>query len=187
MKIKNKPIILSICILLLSLTACSANENTIEGKYINTLDNSIYYTFSDDGTYLTNDVWDMPIDSSEGSYTITGNGLILYANSDEDYSMNLGIIYKDYICSVWEGTLPENYSDKTLSKQLIDGFILTFTFNEDKNYEFTVISDKNETVFTENGIYSINNDKVVCENNSGETSEFINGDDKIYCIEYVKE
>lgn len=186
MKTKNTTVILFIGILLLSLTSCSTNKTTIDGKYINVLDESIYYNFSSDNSYSTNNAWDMPIDSSSGSYTITDNELILYANDNEDYSMNLGFVYKDYICSSWDGVLPMTDKNAFASTTLINNLILSIEFKEDNTYEYTVTSD-GEVVHTENGIYSIDNNKVVCTNEDKQTTTFINVEDNIYCIEYTKE
>lgn len=187
MKTKNTTVILFIGILLLSLTSCSTNKTTIDGKYINVLDESIYYNFSSDNSYSTNNAWDIPIDSSSGSYTITDNELILYANDNENYSMNLGFVYKDYICSSWDGVLPMADKNTSVSTNLADNLILSIEFKEDNTYEYTVTSD-GEVVHTENGTYSINNNEVVCTNKHKQTTTFINiEDNNIYCIEYVKE
>ena len=186
MKIKKATVILVIGILLLSLTSCSINKTTIDGKYINTLNESIYYEFSNDNSYSTNNACDMPIDSSSGSYTITDNELILYANNNEDYSMNLGFVYKDYICSSWGGVLPMTDKNTSVSMTLVDNLILSIEFKEDNTYVYTVTSN-GEVVHTENGTYSINNNEVVCTNEDKKVTTFVEVDDNIYCIEYVKE
>ena len=183
---RNTTVILFIGILLLNLTSCSINKATIDGKYINTLDESIYYEFSNDNSYSTNNTWDIPIDSSSGSYTITDNELILYANNNEDYSMNLGFVYKDYICSSWDGVLPMTDKSTSASMALVGNLILSIDFREDNTYEYTVTSD-GEVVHTENGTYLINNNEVVCINADKKTTTFILVDDNIYCIEYVRE
>lgn len=185
MKTKNTTVILFIGILLLSFVSCSTNKSTINGKYISVLDESIYYDFSNN-SYSTNDVWDIPINSSSGSYTITDHELILYANDNKDYSMNLGFIYKDYICSSWDGTLPIADKNTSVTMAIIDNLILSVKFEENNRYEYTVTSD-GEIVYTENGTYSINNDEVICTNEDNVNTTFINIDDKTYCIEYVKE
>ena len=186
MKTKNTTVILFIGILLLRLTSCSTNKTTIDGKYINVLDESIYYEFSNDNSYSTNNVWDIPIDSSSGSYTITDNVLILYANDNEDYSMNLGFVYKDYICSSWNGVLPMTDKNTSVSITLVDNLTLSIEFKEDNTYVYTVTSN-GEIVHTENGTYSINSNEVVCTNEDKQITTFIEVDDNIYCIEYVKE
>ena len=185
MKTKNTTVILFIGILLLSFVSCSTNKSTINGKYISVLDESIYYDFSNN-SYSTNDVWDIPINSSSGSYTITDHELFLYANDNKDYSMNLGFIYKDYICSSWDGTLPIADKNTSVTMAIIDNLILSVKFEENNRYEYTVTSD-GEVVHTENGTYSINNDEVICTNEDNVNTTFINIDDKTYCIEYVKE
>lgn len=186
MKTKNTTVILFIGILLLSLTSCSTNKTTIDGKYINVLDESIYYDFSNDNSYSTNNAWDIPIESSSGSYTIIDNELILYANDNEEYSMNLGFVYKDYICSSWDGVLPMVDKNTSVSMTLVDSLILSIEFKEDNTYEYTVTSN-GEVVCTENGAYSINSNEVVCTNEDKQITTFIEVDDSIYCIEYVKE
>ena len=186
MKTKNTTVILFIGILLLSLTSCSTNKTTIDGKYINILDESIYYEFSNDNSYLTNNVWNIPIDSTSGSYTITDNELILYANNNEDYSMNLGFVYKDYICSSWKGVLPMIDKNTSVSMTLVDSLMLSIEFKEDNTYVYTVISN-GEIKHTENGIYSINSNEVICTNEDKQITTFVEVDDNIYCIEYVKE
>lgn len=187
MKKNNTKIIISVfCFILLGLTACTSNPKAIEGKYVSTFDKSVYYIFSKDNTYTTNDAWDISIDSSSGSYAITDNTLILYANDNEDYSMNLGFVYENYICSSWEGVLPIADKSTSVSMTLVDNLILFIEFKEDNTYKYTVTSNE-EVVHTENGTYSINNKEVVCTNEDKQITTFIEVDDSIYCIEYVKE
>ena len=186
MKTKNTTIILFIGILLLSLTSCSTNKTIIDGKYINVLDKSIYYDFSNDNSYSTNNAWDIPIDSLSGSYTIIDNELILYANGSKEYSMNLGFVYKDYICSSWDGVLPMTDKNTSVSMTLVDSLILSIEFKEDNTYVYTATSNK-EVVHTENGTYSVNSNEVVCTNEDKEVTTFVEVGDNIYCIEYVKE
>ena len=185
MKTKNTTVILFIGILLLSLTSCSTNPKVIEGKYISTFDDSIYYIFSKDNTYTTNYTWDTTVDCSQGSYTITDDKITLFGNKDEKYELNIGYIYDNYIGSWWNGILSKSYENTTLTSRLGD-LNLEYNFNEDKTYEYTVTSN-GEVVHTENGTYSINNDEVICTNFENKVTTFINADNNIYCIEYIKE
>lgn len=183
---KNIIIIMFAFIILFSLTSCSTNKKTINGRYTSTIDNTIYCEFSNDGSYITNNNWDMSADSSSGSYNITDNKLVVYASGNENYSMYIGTIYNDYICSVWEGDLPEEYDNTTITNKLADDFILSFVFNKDKSYEYTVTSNNN-IVFSESGKYSISDNNVICTSNSNTTSTFFKDNNIVYCIEYIKE
>lgn len=175
----------AICFLfMLSLTACSSKQNVIKGKYIADFDDSIYYIFYEDNTYETNYDWDLSVDSSKGLYTISEGNITLY-NENGDYTYEIGCVYKDYIGSWWRGILPEAYDDVTITTELGD-LILEYNIKEDKTYEYIVTSD-GQVVHTENGMYLINNDKVICTSESDETHTFINADNRTYCIDYVKD
>ena len=195
MKIKNTIVILFICILLLSLTACDSNKKTIEGKYISIYDESNYLIFNKDGSLISN-LWtnikngeSIPQDCFR--YSIDENNIITaidttkYEGQDELNKYEIGIMYKEYICISWNGTLSNKYEDVSLINTIGD-LNLTYNLKEDKTYEYTVTSD-GEIVYTENGTYSINNDEVICTNEDNVNTTFINIDDKTYCIEYVKE
>ena len=186
MKKNNTKIIISVfCFILLGLTACTSNQKAIEGRYISTFDGSVYYIFSKDNTYTTNCEWDKTVDCSQGSYIITDNKITLFGNKDKNYELNIGYIYDNYIGSWWNGTLSNEYEDTSLTNTLGD-LNLTYNLKKDKTYEYTVTSD-GEVVHTENGTYSINNDEVICTNENKQVTTFINADNNIYCIEYVKE
>lgn len=86
---------------------------------------------------------------------------------------------------MWEGVLSITYKDTTITNILGD-MILTYNFKENKTYEYTVTSN-NKIVHTENGTYTINGKKVVCTSEEGIVTTFIGADDKVFCIEYVKE
>ena len=58
-------------------------------------------------------------------------------NSLEEYE--IGILYKDYICILWKGTLSKTYKNTTITNTLGD-LLLTYNFKEDKSYEYTVTS-----------------------------------------------
>lgn len=195
MKTKNTIVIIFIGILLLSLTACNSNKKTIEGKYVSIYDKSNYLIFNKDGS-LINSLWttiengeSMPQDCFR--YSIDENNIITaidttkYEGQDELDKYEIGIIYKEYICISWNGTLSNKYEDVSLTNTISD-LNLTYNFKKDRTYEYTVTSD-GEIVHTENGTYSINNDKVICTNEDNINTTFINIDNKTYCIEYVKE
>ena len=107
-------------------------------------------------------------------------------NDNKDYSMNLGFIYKDYICYSWDGTLPMTDKNTSVTMAISDNLILSVKFEEDNTYVYTVTSN-GEIVHTENGTYSINDNEVICTNEDNVNTTFINIYDKTYCIEYVKE
>lgn len=183
---KKNIMITCIFIILFCLTSCSTNLKTLNGKYIATFDNTIFYEFSNNGTYITNDNWDLGVDSSSGSYDITDSNIFLYASDNKDYYISLGTICDNYICSIWEGDLPEKYNNTIITNQLSNDCILSYTFNKDKSYKYTVTSNNN-IVFSESGEYSINSNKVICTNNDDTTSTFFKDNNIVYCIEYIKE
>lgn len=181
-----KKIILTIlCLICICLTACTAN-NTINGKYISCFDNNIYYTFTKENTYETNELWDFPINNSTGSYKITNDKIVLYANDDRQYQRDLGIIYNNHICSIWNGDLPITDKNKEISMTIIENLTLSIKFKEDNTYEYTITSD-GEVVNTENGTYFTEGNEVVCTNNEGNITTFFNTDNGVFCVEYTKE
>ena len=97
----------------------------------------------------------------------------------------VGILYNNYICIIWNGLLPKTYEDTTITNTLGD-LLLTYNFKEDKSYEYTVTSS-NEIVNTENGTYTVNDNEVICTKEDGVVTTFISEEDKVFCIEYVKE
>lgn len=199
MKKNNTKIIISAFgfILLLTLTACSANQKVIEGKYVSIYDESTYLDFNKNGSVVSN-MWttiengeNIPIDYFR--YSVDENNIITaidtteYEAQDTLNEYEIGIMYKEYICISWNGTLPTKYTNTVLTKEIMDvNTVLTYSFNEDKTYEYTVISNS-EVVHTENGTYSINNNEIICTSEDGQISTFINIKDNAYCIEYVKE
>lgn len=190
-----KAIISILCFLILGLTACSSNKETIVGKYINVYNESNYIVFNEDGSFIDNFL----TTTSKGNTTISDNyiyqidddGLITiidtneYEFQDSLHEYELGWLYKNYIGSLWSGTLPTKNEDTTITCVLND-FTCKYHFKDDKTYELNTVSN-NETVNTENGTYSINGDEVICTNDEGETTTFVFSDGTIYCAEYVKE
>lgn len=170
----------------LGLSACSSQTTVLNGKYISTFNNEIYYTFNEKN-YSTNNLWkDIDIiDNGNGTYIIENGKITTYVNGDYHYTFEVGYVYDKYIGSWWNGTLHKTYENTTITNTLGD-LLLTFNFKEDKSYEYTVTSN-NEIVHTENGTYTINDNEVICTSKDGVITTFISTDDKVFCIEYVKE
>lgn len=196
MKRNNTKFIISVfCFILLGLTACTSNPKAIEGKYVSIYDESDYLIFNKDGSLISS-LWttienDESIPQDCFQYSIDENNIITgidtteYEGEDELNKYEIGIIYKEYICIKWNGTLSNEYEDTELTNILGD-LILTYNLKEDKAYEYTVTSD-GEVVHTENGTYTINGKEVVCTSEEGVVTTFIGAEDKVFCIEYVKE
>lgn len=179
----------------LGLSACSSLDKKIDGKYVSIYNESSYLIFYKDGS-LQNSLWNI---TSNGNttidnsfvYTIDKDNIITAINTTEyvgQDSLNeyeIGILYKDYICILWDGILPINNTNTSVESTLGD-LTLIFNFKEDKSYEYTVTSN-NEIVHTENGTYTINDNEVICTSKDGVITTFISADDKVFCIEYVKE
>lgn len=172
---------------ILGLSGCSSHETTLDGKYISTFDNTLYYDFSQKFDYITNynNVWDMPNYSFSGTYEIVDNKITLLIDSSDNSEIELGYVYDNYIGSWWNGILPKTYANTTITNTLGD-LLLTYNFKEDKSYEYTVTSN-NEIVNTEHGTYTVNDNEVICTSEDNVTTTFISEDDKVFCIEYVKE
>lgn len=196
MKKNNTKIIISVfCFILLGLTACTSNSKGIEGKYVSIYDESTYLIFNKDGSLISS-LWNT-IENGESipqdcfRYSIDENNIITaidtteYEGQNELNKYEIGIMYKDYICIKWNGTLSNEYEDTSLTNTLGD-LNLTYNLKEDNTYEYTVTSD-GEVVHTENGTYSINNNEVICTNEDKKVTTFVEIDDNIYCIEYAKE
>lgn len=172
----------------LGLSACSSRDKAIEGKYISTFDNSLYYEFSKNYKYSTNvnnETWEIPDYSFSGTYEVIEDKITLLTDSSNEAVIELGYKYNNYIGSWWEGILSKTYENTTITYTLGD-LILTYNFKEDKSYEYVVISN-DEIVHIENGIYTINGNEVVCTSEDGVTITFIKTEDKVFCVEYVKE
>lgn len=195
MKNNTKIIISVFCFILLGLTACTSSPKAIKGKYVSIYDESNYLIFNKDGS-LINSLW-TTIENGESipqdcfQYSINENNIITaidtteYEGQDELNKYEIGIMYKEYICISWNGTLSSEYEDTSLTNTLGD-LNLTYNLKEDKTYVYTVTSD-GEVVHTENGTYSIDNNEFVCANEEGLITTFININGNAYCIEYVKE
>lgn len=196
MKKNNTKIIFFIlCLLIFELVACSSNKKNIVGKYVNIFDESHYIIFNEDGSFIDNFLTTTSKGNTSISdcyiYQIDDNGLITvidtteYEGQDSPNKYELGWIYNNYICSLWTGILPIKPQNATITCTL-NGLTCEYSFNDNKVYEYTVTSDE-EILHTENGTYSINNDEVICTNKNKQAITFINIEDNICCIEYVKE
>lgn len=182
-------------LIVLGLSACSSQKQKLSGKYIDIYDETHYVSFDKDGTFIDNFLTTTSKGNTSISdfyvYKIDDNGLITIIDTTEYEGQNtldeyqLGILYKNYIGAFWNGVLSITYKDTTITNILGD-MILTYNFKEDKTYEYTVTSN-NKIVHTENGTYTINGKKVVCTSEEGIVTTFIGADDKVFCIEYVKE
>ncbi|EOS33456.1 hypothetical protein C807_00295 [Lachnospiraceae bacterium 28-4] len=182
-------------LIVLGLSACSSQKQKLSGKYIDIYDETHYVSFDKDGTFIDNFLTTTSKGNTSISdfyvYKIDDNGLITIIDTTEYEGQNtldeyqLGILYKNYIGAFWNGVLSITYKNTTITNILGD-LILTYNFKEDKTYEYTVTSN-NKIVHTENGTYTINGKEVVCTSEEGVVTTFINADDKVFCIEYVKE
>ena len=182
-------------LIVLGLSACSSQKQKLSGKYIDIYDETHYVSFDKDGTFIDNFLTTTSKGNTSISdfyvYKIDDNGLITIIDTTEYEGQNtldeyqLGILYKNYIGAFWNGVLSITYKNTTITNILGD-LILTYNFKEDKTYEYTVTSN-NKIAHTENGTYTINGKEVVCTSEEGVVTTFINADDKVCCIEYVKE
>lgn len=182
-------------LIVLGLAACSSHDKTIDGKYVSVYNELSYLVLNKDGSF-ENSLWNITNNGTTTiddrfKYTIDENNIITaidtteYEGQDSLNEYEIGILYKDYICILWNGVLSKTYEDITITNTL-GNLLLTYNFKEDKSYEYVVISN-DEIVHIENGIYTINGNEVVCTNEDDVTITFINTEDKVLCIEYVKE
>lgn len=195
-KKNNYFVIFIILILIMSvLSACSSDGKKINAKYVSIYDNSHYLEFKKDGSLINSD-WKVISDGEEKVkdcfiYKIDEKGIITavdtteYEGHDSFDEYEIGIMYKNYICIIWEGKLPQNYTYATVSNELGEDLTLTYNFYDDKTYEF-MASGRGETSYLENGTYSINGNEVVCISDEI-IATFININDMACCIEYMKE
>lgn len=182
-------------LVVLGLSACSSHDKKIDGKYVSIYDKSCYLIFDKDGSFK-NSLWNITSNgytkiNDDFVYTIDENNIITaidtteYEGKDSLNEYEIVILYNNYICIPWNGTLSQAYEDATITNTIRD-LLLTFNLKKDKSYEYTITSN-NEIVNTENGTYTINGNEVVCISKEGITITFINTDEKVFSIEYVKE
>ncbi len=195
MKQKRSFIFIMLFLSILGLSGCSSNHKTLDGKYVSIYNETSYLIFNKDGSF-TNSLWN---DINNGTSTTTNNFIYtvddynvitavdttIYEGEKSLKEYEVGILYNNYICIIWNGLLPKTYEDTTITNTLGD-LLLTYNFKEDKSYEYTVTSS-NEIVNTENGTYTVNDNEVICTKEDGVVTTFISEEDKVFCIEYVKE
>lgn len=195
MKQKRSFIFIMLFLSILGLSGCSSHEKTLDGKYVSIYDESKYLIFDNDGSFK-NSLWNVTNNgtttiNNNFIYSIDENNIITavdttkYEGNDSSNKYEIGILYKNYICIMWKGTLSKTYKNATITNTLGD-LLLTYNFKEDKSYEYTVTSN-NEIVHTENGKYIINDREVIVTSEEGVQITFISEEDKVFCIEYVKE
>ena len=195
MKQKRSFIFIMLFLSILGLSGCSSNHKSLDGKYVSIYNETSYLIFNKDGSF-TNSLWN---DINNGTSTTTNNFIYtvddynvinavdttIYEGEKSLKEYEVGILYNNYICIIWNGLLPKTYEDTTITNTLGD-LLLTYNFKEDKSYEYTVTSN-NEIVNTENGTYTVNDNEVICTREDGIVTTFISEEDKVFCIEYVKE
>lgn len=183
---KRNVCFMMLLLIVLGLSACSSQTPVLNGKYFSTFNNDIYYIFNGEN-YSTNNLWkDINItDNGKGTYIIKDGKIITYINEDENYQYELGYMYDNHIVSLWEGILPKTYENTVITYSLGD-LLLSINFKDNKSYEYKITSN-NEIIHTENGTYTINDNEVICTSGEGVITTFISADDKVFCIEYVKE
>lgn len=188
-------IFMMLLLTVLGLSACSSYRQKLSGKYIDIYDETHYLNFNEDGSFIDNYV----TTTSNGNtsifdcyiYQMDDNGIITiidtteYEGQDTLDEYELGILYKNYIGIIWNGILPINNDDTAITNTLGD-LILTYNFKEDKSYEYIVTSE-NKIVHTENGTYTVNHNEVVCVSEVGTTITFINAENKVFSVQYVKQ
>lgn len=195
MKQKHILIFIMSFLTVLGLSACSSQDKKIAGKYIDIYDETHYLSFNEDGSFVdsfltttskenTNisDAYVYQIDN-DGFITIISTLEYEFQKTPDKY--DFGWLYDGKIGKWLDGTLPTNDVETSISCSL-NGYIFKFHFYNDGTYESTTTS-KDEIVHTEYGIYTINDNKIVCTSEDGVTTTFISAEDKVFCIEYVKE
>lgn len=214
--IKKSYLVTGVVVLLclLGLTGCKTDKSVIKGKYMSVHDSSIYYEFSKDGTYITNyyeindygkELDDMGITWYDyGTYRIDKNKLILFQGEDESDDTELlgsdfGYIYKNMICSKWEGELPlEKKSEEKYIQFKLSSFLEEIQFKKDGIFELKMMKCTKEicgyshehdyeVYKTKTGTYEVDKNKVTCESNDGIVSTFYDTDNGVYCVQYIKE
>ena len=180
MKCRN--LFIGLLLLALNISACSSQTKTLNGKYISAYDSDVYYEF--DGNKwngLTGD------DFENGTFVNKDGKITLYYNGDENSTCEMGYLYGEYICYLYEGNLPDgNYKESYISRDMTEGIRIECYFKEDKTYEEEVISD-GEIVRTEHGTYTVSGDKVVCTSEDDVTTTYISAEDNIFFVQFVKE
>lgn len=182
-------------LIVLGLSACSSQKQKLSGKYIDIYDKTHYLNFNEDGTFVDNFLTTTSKGNTSISdcyvYKVDDNGLITiidtteYEWQDSFDKYDLGWLYDNKI-GIWlDGMLPTDDIETSISCSL-NSYIFMFYFDNNGTYEYTSTSN-NEIVHTENGTYEINDNELVCTSEEGVATTFISAEDKVFCIEYVKE
>lgn len=179
----------------LGLSACSSQEKKITGKYIDVYDDTHYLSFGKDGSFVDNFLTTTSKGNTSISddyiYQIDNGGLITiislfkYEFQETLDKYEFGWLYNDNIGVCLDGLLPINNIESYISC-LLNGYNFEYHFNNDETYEYTA-SSNNEIIHTEYGTYTVNDNNVVCTNEDGIITTFINAKDKVFCVRYVKE
>lgn len=200
--IKKVKTVLIIAVLCLTLMAgCSSKAKILDGKYICVDYMSelykgheiYYYIFSKDKTYTTNnpgeDYDGVPF-PDYGTYSIEDDELTLFAGDDPEepeITYTMGYIYKNMICSKWDGELPLELQEKKIFLNLSNILFIEINFTEEGYYEHTVTGENGEIFETTTGTYEVNKNKVECKNEEGLITTFYDTDDGVYGVDYIKE
>lgn len=177
------------------LSACSSQKQNIVGKYIDIYDESHYLIFNEDGSFVDN----LLLTTSNGStsisdhyvYEIDNEGLITiidtieYEGHDSLDKYDLGVLYDDNIVICYDGTLPINDVETSISHSFND-YKFEYFFDNDGIYRYTVTFNT-EIIHTGNGTYTVNGNEVVCISEDSSSITFTNMDNRVFHIQYVKE
>lgn len=195
MKQNRTFIFITLLLTILGLSACSSQKQQLVGKYIDIYDENHYLYFSEDNTFVDNfltttsegntDISDFYIYQIDNDGFITIISKLKYEFQDSLDKYELGWLCDEKI-GIWlDGSFPTNGIETSISCSL-NGYEFKYHFKNDKSYEHTITSN-NEIIHTEKGTYSINGNEVICTSEDGIITTFINVEDKVFCIEYVKE
>lgn len=96
-------------------------------------------------------------------------------NEDAVTEWEMGKVYKNYICTKWDGTLSRKYTDTVLTTTGgTESIRYKYSLKKDKTYERETTVD-DEVIYTEKGTYSIDGNEVTCTSDEGKkTAIFIN-------------
>lgn len=182
-----KVLITLVCVLFIFVGCSSAHS--LDGKWISLYDDSIYYNFDNKGNYSTNDNRFTDEESRTGTSKIINKKVELYINGNEKYTINLGYIYKNYICTAWTGVLPKTKKDETIiSLSLGEQFVYNYTFNNDGTYNYCLIDDGVVAEeYNDKGTYTVNKNVVICTNNDGNEFIFFDTPNGILSAQYKRE
>lgn len=189
-------IFVSLLSIVLGLSSCSSQKQELTGTYRDVCDETHYLSFNEDGSFIDNFLNTISEGKTSVSdcyiYKINDSGLITvidtteYEGQDTLDEYELGWLYNDSI-GIWlDGTLPINETQTSISCSL-NGYGFEFQFDSDnKTYRHTTILES-EIMSTENGTYAVEGNKIVCTNEDGVIRTFINAEDKVFSIDYIKE